>query len=258
VSVYGQLPPDARRLFDLVAANYLAAVMPDYEYKLTTITLDVAGAKFKAHSEVPVVMGWMAVYVDKVKTKYEAGQARLSKIKIQKRRTEPPRRYSEGTLVEAMENAWQFIEDKNLKERLKKSNGIGTPATRAKIIEGLKVQNLIRTDSTIVTPTTAGMELYRTLKIMTPKLIDPAVTAILEMQLDEVVLGRRQAIAVVDGIAAEASKIIMRLKSHKGTVTIKPSAIASNNKGGCTGFRKTPPHCRQQPLGKDGTRPWTH
>ena len=68
--------------------------------------------------------------------------ATLSETKVEAKRTQPPPSYSEGTLVDAMQNAWRFVEDPALRDRLKEAKGIGTPATRAEIIKGLKRQNL--------------------------------------------------------------------------------------------------------------------
>ena len=66
--------------------------------------------------------------------------ARLHNPKIEDKETRPPPRYNEGTLIEAMQNAWRFVDDEVLRERLKEAKGIGTPATRAEIIGGLKKQ----------------------------------------------------------------------------------------------------------------------
>ena len=69
--------------------------------------------------------------------------AQLNEPKIEDKETRPPPRYSEGTLIEAMQNAWRFVDDEALRERLKEAKGIGTPATRAEIIGGLKKQSFL-------------------------------------------------------------------------------------------------------------------
>jgi DNA topoisomerase IA len=71
------------------------------------------------------------------------GGAQLHDPKIEDKETRPPPRYNEGTLIEAMQNAWRFVDDEVLRERLKEAKGIGTPATRAEIIGGLKKQGFL-------------------------------------------------------------------------------------------------------------------
>ena len=80
---------------------------------------------------------------------------------MQAKQTQPPPRYSEGTLVDAMQNAWRFVKDEALRERLKEAKGIGTPATRA--VKGLKRQNLLSADGKLVVPTSAGLQLFELL-----------------------------------------------------------------------------------------------
>src|SRR5271166_3799377 len=78
--------------------------------------------------------------------------------------TRPPPRYNEGTLIEAMQNAWRFVDDEVLRERLKEAKGIGTPATRAEIIGGLKKQGFLTAQGKHIVPTEAGLSLFGVLK----------------------------------------------------------------------------------------------
>ena len=95
-------------------------------------------------------------------------------------------RPNEGTLTEAMQSAWRFVEDQVLRERLKEAKGIGTPATRAEIIRGLKVQDFLIADGKNIVPTERGLSLFAVLKQADPALVDPGVTAQMECLLDEV------------------------------------------------------------------------
>ncbi len=88
-------------------------------------------------------------------------EAVLREPKVEAKRTMPPPRYNEGTLIDAMQNAWRFVEDKAMRDRLKEAKGIGTPATRAEIIKGLKRQNLLAADGKLVVPTDAGPAAFR-------------------------------------------------------------------------------------------------
>ena len=161
-----RLSDDEKRLFALVCRSYLAAVMPDYEYRQTVVAMSVpvpdnATAEFRAVGRIPLRLGWKAVYqaVDPdgeaeaeqtLPSLTDGETAILSDPRVEAKRTQPPPRYNEGTLVDAMQNAWRFVEDPALRERLKEAKGIGTPATRADIIKGLKRQNLLAADGKLV------------------------------------------------------------------------------------------------------------
>ena len=115
-----------------------------------------------------------------------------------------------------MQNAWKFVSEPELRDRLKEAKGIGTPATRAEIIKGLKAQSLLAAAGKHVVPTPAGLQLYEVLRAASPTLVDPGMTAKWEMQLDDVVLGRIAFMAVIDGIAASAAELIETLQHHSG------------------------------------------
>jgi DNA topoisomerase-3 len=118
--------------------------------------------------------------------------ARLENPTIEDKETRPPPRYNEGTLIEAMQNAWRFVDDEVLRERLKEAKGIGTPATRAEIIGGLKKQGFLIAPGKNIVPTETGLSLFGVLKQADPALVDPGVTAQLECLLDEVVIGKQE------------------------------------------------------------------
>jgi DNA topoisomerase-3 len=140
----------------------------------------------------------------------------LTDPRAQEKQTQPPPRYSEGTLVDAMQNAWRFVKDEALRERLTEAKGIGTPATRAEIIKGLKRQNLLAADGKLVVPTPAGMQLFELLRGAAPALVEPGTTAIWEMRLDDVMVGKADFRAVIDEIASEADRLITVLRQHSG------------------------------------------
>ncbi|HKD56212.1 MAG TPA: DNA topoisomerase, partial [Hyphomicrobiaceae bacterium] len=158
--------------------------------------------------------------------------ATLTRPRVDAKKTQPPPRYNEGTLVDAMQNAWRFVTDVTLRERLKEAKGIGTPATRAEIIKGLKRQNLLTADSKLVVPTPAGLQLFELLKSAAPALVDPGMTAVWEMRLDEVVTGRVHFKGVIDEIAAEANRLITVLRQHSGaTVDLSQPAPHRTRRG---------------------------
>src|SRR5450759_5299422 len=145
-AVWPRLSTDEKKLFDVIARAYLAAVMPDFRYRQTTATLDVGGFPFKASGRQPIDLGWRAAFPDWQPADEKGDEAQLlpalpngeigqlQNPTIEDKETRPPPRYNEGTLIEAMQNAWRFVDDEVLRERLKEAKGIGTPATRAEII----------------------------------------------------------------------------------------------------------------------------
>ena len=247
-----RLNDDEKRLLALICRSYLAAVMPDYEYRQTmaTMSVPVPGAvaiEFRAVGRIPLKQGWKAVYgaaePEPEKSKEgdtEAEQtlpqltngerATLTHPRVDAKKTKPPPRYNEGTLVDAMQNAWRFVTDDALRERLKEAKGIGTPATRAEIIKGLKRQNMLTADGKLVVPTPAGLQLFELLKGAAPALVDPGMTAVWEMRLDEVVTGRSHFKGVIDEIAAEADKLITVLRQHTGAL-VNLSQLAETRRG---------------------------
>lgn len=223
-----RLSDDEKRLFALICRSYLAAMMPDFEYRQTVVTMLVTvpggkEAEFRATGRIPLIEGWKAVYgggepeagkeeEQMLPSLTDGENAVLREPKVESKRTVPPPRYNEGTLIDAMQNAWRFVEDKAMRDRLKEAKGIGTPATRAEIINGLKRQNLLATDRKLIVPTEAGLQLFELLRDAAPTLVDPGTTAQWEMHLDAVVTSQMDFRSVIDGIAAEAGKMIAILR----------------------------------------------
>ena len=118
-----------------------------------------------------------------------------------------------------MQNAWRFVDDEVLRERLKEAKGIGTPATRAEIIGGLKKQGFLIGQGKHIVPTEGGMSLFGVLKQADPALVDPGVTAQLAMQnawrfVDDEVLRERLKEAKGIGTPATRAEIIGGLKKQ--------------------------------------------
>jgi DNA topoisomerase-3 len=223
-AIWPRLSTDEKKLFDVIARAYLAAVMPDFRYRQTTATLDVRGYAFRAAGRQPIDLGWRAAFPDwqPADEKGDDAQllpalrngeiAKLENPTIEDKETRPPPRYNEGTLIEAMQNAWRFVDDEVLRERLKEAKGIGTPATRAEIIGGLKKQGFLITQGKNIVPTETGLSLFGVLKQADPALVDPGVTAQLECLLDEVVIGKQEMVGAIDAVCDVAQRIIGKLK----------------------------------------------
>jgi DNA topoisomerase-3 len=245
---YARLTADEKRLFDLVAKAYCAAVAPDYEYIATTVTADVSGHPFKANGHVPTALGWKAVYEDPddetsggrgrkgkgAKAADDEGnenaggsddltqtlpeladgvKGALSNPEVQEKQTQPPPYFSEGSLIKAMQEAWRFVDDKALAEKLKKTKGIGTPATRAEIIKGLKTQGWVDQKGRKLRPTDQALKVYDYLLKEAPELIDVGATAVLEVYLENIEHGKRTPDDVVTVVCKRAETILAKLKA---------------------------------------------
>jgi DNA topoisomerase-3 len=222
--VWPRLSSDEKKLFDVIARTYLAALMPDYCYRQTIATLEVPRAPFHATGRQPLEAGWRAAFPDWTPASEKGDEAQdlpkltqgetttLREPKIEAKQTRPPPRYNEGGLIEAMQNAWRFVEEGPLRDRLKEAKGIGTPATRAEVITGLKRQKFLTVQGKHIVPTDAGIELFGVLNKADPTLVDPGSTAQLEHILDDVVAGKQEMIGAVDAVCAVADRIITTLK----------------------------------------------
>jgi len=248
--VWPRLSTDEKKLFDVIARAYLAAVMPDFRYRQTNATLDVRGFVFTAVGRQPIDLGWRAAFPDwqPAAEKGDDAQllpalrngeaAQLHNPIIEDKETRPPPRYNEGTLIEAMQNAWRFVDDEILRERLKEAKGIGTPATRAEIIGGLKKQEFLIAQGKNIVPTETGLTLFGVLKRADPALVDPGVTAKLECLLDDVVVGKQEMIGAIDAVCDVAQRIIGKLK--QGAAAEGPSLLGATDGNGASDRPPTP------------------
>ena len=248
--VWPRLSIDEKKLFDVIARAYLAAVMPDFRYRQTTATLDVRGFAFRAAGRQPIDLGWRAAFPDwqPADEKGDEAQllpalrngeiAQLENPTIEDKETRPPPRYNEGTLIEAMQNAWRFVDDEVLRERLKEAKGIGTPATRAEIIGGLKKQGFLIAQGKNIVPTETGLSLFGVLKQADPALVDPGVTAQLECLLDEVVIGKQEMVGAIDAVCDVAQRIIGKLK--EGAAAGGPPLLGAAVGNGAAAYPPTP------------------
>src|SRR5439155_24417919 len=145
--------PDERRIFDLVSRRFLAVFHPPARYARTTIVTEVEGESFRTRGKVTLDAGWRGVYglqADAEKPQDEEGEGegvelpelrqgqrvRCVEAEAEAKETKAPPRYTEATLLSAMETAGKLIDDEELREAMKDS-GLGTPATRAETIETL-------------------------------------------------------------------------------------------------------------------------
>ena len=248
--VWPRLSSDEKKLFDVIARAYLAALMPDFRYRQTTATLDVRGFEFRASGRQPIDLGWRAAFPDWQPADEKGDEAQLLPAlrngetallrdpKIEAKETRPPPRYNEGTLIDAMQNSWRFVDDEVLRERLKEAKGIGTPATRAEIIGGLKKQSFLVIQGKHIVPTETGLSLFDVLQQADPALVDPGVTAQLECLLDDVVVGKQEMVGAIDAVCDVAQRIISKLKEGAANGGLPSLGAAVGN--GAAAYPPTP------------------
>lgn len=169
-----ELNPEEKNLHDLIVRRFLAVLYPPYRYDQITLVTTVNGEKFYSRGKVVIDPGWRAVarnlaeredgkedaLPEQTLTSLNRGEERQVKsIKANKAKTKPPARYNEATLLSAMESPGKFIEDEELRETMKGS-GLGTPATRAEIIEKLLYTNYIERSGKELVPTSKGIQAW--------------------------------------------------------------------------------------------------
>ncbi len=183
-----------QKLYDLVVKRFLAVFHPAAEYLITTRVTRVEGEPFKTEGKVLVSAGWLAVYGREAQKTAEPALAPVAPgervlaetVDALELQTKPPARYSEATLLSAMEGAGKLIEDDELREAMREK-GLGTPATRAQIIEGLILEKYVHREGKELIPTAKGFQLLRALRgLGIPELSSPELTAEWEFQLKQI------------------------------------------------------------------------
>ena len=194
------LSPTAAKVYDTIARRFLAIFYPPAEYDKTAVTIGLGKENFYANSKVLVKEGWLRVNGGE-KKEGEDTENRLKKLKkgeilpvdslsIREGETSPPKRYTSGSMILAMENAGQLIEDESLREMIK-SSGIGTSATRAEILKKLiNIRYLkLNKKTQVITPELLGEMVYDTVNASIRPLLNPELTASWEKGLTGVAEG---------------------------------------------------------------------
>ena len=196
----GNLSPDEFKLYEMVVRQLIAAFCGDYVYdSMTAITL-VENCRFLSRGKAEVDPGWhranppVSFKKDKDKEKEEQplpnlvkGQTvRAKSAKVLSKKTLPPKPYTENTLLGAMENAGRFVQDEELRRQLKE-RGLGTPATRAAIIERLIRVGYVERRRSALIPTDKGIKL---ISIAPEQLASPETTGRWEKGLNDIALGK--------------------------------------------------------------------
>ncbi|MDE1948620.1 MAG: DNA topoisomerase III [Burkholderiales bacterium] len=213
------------KLYDLVVKRFIGVFYPSAEFMVTTrvSTVAVNGAehRFQTNGKVLVNPGWLAVY-----GKEAAGEdanlvavgpgevVRTESVDVNAQKTRPPARYTEATLLSAMEGAGKLIDDDELREAMAEK-GLGTPATRAAIIEGLILEKYMHREGRELVPTAKAFQLMTLLRgLAIEDLTKPELTGNWEYQLAEMEHGRLGRDAFMAEIAKMAERIVRKAKEY--------------------------------------------
>lgn len=232
----GSLSEPERKIYDLVVRRFMAVFFPPAQYLVTTRVTEVATHQFKSEGRVLKDAGWLAIYgkeadlgddqnTNKGEGKSEESnkslvpvhpneQVQTQDVEIKDLHTRPPARYSEATLLSAMEGAGKTVDDEELRAAMQEK-GLGTPATRAAIIEGLMTEKYMLREGREIIPTAKAFQLLTLLRgLGVDELSKPVLTGEWEYKLSEIEKGRLSREAFMNDIAQMTQRIVQKAKEY--------------------------------------------
>ena len=213
------------KLYDLVVKRFIAVFYPPAEFMVTTristVAVSTGAHQFQTNGKVLVKPGWLAVYGKEAQEDdanlviVGPGEiAATEHVDVNALKTKPPARYTEATLLSAMEGAGKLIEDEELRSAMKEK-GLGTPATRAQTIEGLIAEKYMLRDGRELVPTAKAFQLMTLLRgLAIEDLTRADLTGNWEFQLSEMEQGRLKRDEFMAGIAKMAERIVKKAKEY--------------------------------------------
>ncbi|EJX04953.1 DNA topoisomerase III [gut metagenome] len=219
------LSDNEKKVYDLVALRFIAAFYPDCEISTTTVLGKVSDVDFKATGRQIVKPGWRVVFgadqkdpdaepseEEGVLPDFTEGESGPHTPLLKESWTQPPKPYTEATLLRAMETAGKLVDNDELRDALKE-NGIGRPSTRAAIIETLFKRNYIRKERKNLFPTLTGKELINTIH---DELIKSAeLTGLWEKKLRQIERGTYEARTFLDELKQMVNEVVMNVLSDQ-------------------------------------------
>ena len=214
--------PEAK-LYDLVTKRFLAVFYPPAEFLVTTRITRVVGEPFKTEGKVMLNAGWLAVYGREIESEDTPTLAAVqpnervltSKVEVNANRTKPPARYNEATLLSAMEGAGKLVEDEELRAAMAEK-GLGTPATRAAIIEGLIWEKYLLRNGRDLQPTAKAFSIITLLRgLQIPELCSPEMTGDWEFKLRQIQRRQLSRPEFMAEISEMTRRIVGRAKQHE-------------------------------------------
>ncbi len=213
-----------QKLYDLVTKRFLAVFYPAAEFLVTTRITRVEQEPFKSEGKVMVNAGWLSVYGKEAVTEDQTPTlmpvqpnetVQTTKVEVIANQTKPPARFSEATLLSAMEGAGKLIDDEELREAMS-AKGLGTPATRAAIIEGLLYEKNIIRNGRELQATAKGISLIILLRgLGIPELCSPELTGNWEFKLKQMERGELQRPVFMHEIEEMTRHIVDKTKQYE-------------------------------------------
>ncbi|MEC5422990.1 DNA topoisomerase 3 [Virgibacillus sp. C22-A2] len=220
--ILDELNDKERKIYDLVIKRFLAVLSDPYEYEQTTITAEIVGEKFSAKGKIVKKQGWKEIYDNR----YEEGESnddqRLPSVNngdiysdvrltMTEGETKPPERFTEGALLQAMENPVRYMDSdqKHLASTINKTGGLGTVATRADIIEKLFNSMYMEMKGKHIHLTSKGRQL---LDLVPEELRSPALTAEWEQKLGLIAEGKLDKNRFISEMKGYAKEVVQEIK----------------------------------------------
>lgn len=211
------LEGNEKKMYHLIARRFIAVFYPDCIFNTTTVSAAVDDVDFKATGKTIISLGWKSIYqadIEKEDDKesilpnFVKGESGPHKPSLAKKTTQPPKYYTEGTLLRAMEGAGKTVDDEDLREAMKE-NGIGRPSTRAAIIETLFKRGYMQRNKKNIVATDAGIELIGLIK--EDLLKSAKLTGIWENKLRRIERGDYSARDFIEELKALISGIVINV-----------------------------------------------
>jgi DNA topoisomerase III len=257
-----------QKLYDLVVRRFLAVFFPSAEFTVTTRITTAVGHHFKTEGKVLVKPGWMAVYgkeaaEDVTDAKEgdkgqnlvpvrEGETVRAESVETKALKTKPPARYTEATLLGAMESAGKLVDDDELREAMQEK-GLGTPATRAATIEGLLTEKYMLREGREMIPTAKAFQLMTLLRgLGVQELSKAELTGEWEYKLSQMEQGKLSRAEFMGGITAMTERMVMKAKEYDRDTIPGNYATLETPCPNCGGVVKEN-YRRYTCTGKDGT-----
>ncbi len=223
------------RVYDLIAKRFIAAFYPDCDIATTTVMGKADKVEFKVTGKQILKPGWRVVFGNELKEKdsetaanegngvlpaFTVGESGPHQPILYEKQTQPPKPYTEATLLRAMETAGKLVDNEELRDALKE-NGIGRPSTRAAIIETLFKRNYIRKERKNLYPTLTGKELIGT--IHEELLKSAELTGLWEKKLRQIERGNYEAKTFLDELKQMVNQVVINVLSDKSgrSITIE-------------------------------------
>lgn len=219
------LDPEKIKVYELIARRYVAQFLPDQRHDTAVIEALITGELFRASTKAEIAAGWKTLYPKKksIQVSEDAGNGFVlpavlkgeavaaRELEIEQKKTTPPERYTEATLLKAMVNAHKYVKDPEIKSILKEDGGIGTGATQAHIIQILFDREYIAKERKFIKSTIQGRKI---IEIAPPCLQIPDMSALWELELRQIKSSERAMASFIDTIGASTSTMIEQLRGQ--------------------------------------------